>query len=344
MARLSLHGLSKSFAAGQYALREVSLEVPDGELCTIVGPSGCGKSTLLHLIAGLESPSAGEIRIDDVVVNRLGPRERDVAVVFQSYALYPHLDVRRNLGFPLRVAGVPARELGERVEATAAMLGLGELLGRRPRELSGGQRQRVALGRALIRRPRLFLLDEPLSNLDPALRSEMRAELKQLHQRLRTTFIHVTHDQTEAMTLSDRVVVLSAGTVQQIGAPRAIYGAPENLFVAGFFGQPRINVATPEALGLAGPTGAKVAVRAEHVAAGQGAAPPGALPGTLRLVEPLGAETWVTVELAQGGPRMIARTAPDFAGAPGDPAWLRVEATRLLWFGPDGRRLPSPAT
>jgi multiple sugar transport system ATP-binding protein len=339
VAALSLEAVTRIHRNGVVALKELTLEVRDGELLSVVGPSGCGKSTLLNLVAGLDAPTSGVIRIDGRPVNHLSPRERDVAMVFQSYALYPHLDVRRNLAFPLEVAGRPRREIAARVEETARLLGLEPLLGRRPRELSGGQRQRVALGRALVRRPRLFLLDEPLSNLDAGLRVELRAELKKLHERLGATFVHVTHDQAEAMTLSDRVAVLREGTLQQLGPPREIYGAPANAFVAAFVGTPRVNLVRPGTLGLAG-AGVQVGVRPEDLALVPGEAP-GALEARVWLVEPVGAETWVTVE--RGGEQLTLRAPPDFEAPSGAAVHLRVDPDRLHWFDArSGRRLQGP--
>jgi len=251
-------------------------------------------------------------------------------MVFQSYALYPHKDVRGNLAFPLQLARLPRAEIDRRVAETAELLELSPLLSRKPRELSGGQRQRVALGRALVRKPRVFLFDEPLSNLDAALRMEMRAEIKSLHQRLRRTFVYVTHDQAEAMTLSDRIAVLRAGELQQAAAPREIYERPANRFVAGFFGTPRINFVPGSVLGL--PDG-EAGVRPEHLEVVDARAP-GALEGTIELTELTGAETWVTV--AVQGERLVARAPADFAGRPGDRVRVRAAAERILRFDASG--------
>ncbi len=240
MAGVSLKGLGKSYGEVE-VLRGVELEVADGEFVVLVGPSGCGKSTLLRCIAGLEVITEGELCIGGRRVNELAPRDRDVAMVFQSYALYPHMTVRRNMSFALEIRKTPAAEIEAAVGEAAAMLGLEPLLDRRPRALSGGQRQRVAIGRAIVRRPQVFLFDEPLSNLDAALRSQMRVELKRLHQQLQSTIIYVTHDQVEAMTLADRIVVLEGGVVQQVGSPRELYERPANRFVAGFIGSPAMN-------------------------------------------------------------------------------------------------------
>ena len=224
------------------ALDGIDLEVPDGTFCVVVGPSGCGKSTLLRVVAGLEDADSGTVRIGEEDVTGASPRDRDVAFVFQSYALYPHLSVRGNLEFPLRVRGVPAAERDRRVREAAELLRIAELLDRKPRELSGGQRQRVAIGRAVVRRPRLFLFDEPLSNLDARLRSRMRLELVELHRRLATTSLYVTHDQAEAMTLAEMVVVIDRGRIHQVGSPREIYDRPADRFVADFVGSPAMNV------------------------------------------------------------------------------------------------------
>jgi multiple sugar transport system ATP-binding protein len=252
LARVVLESVSKAYPGDVRALHELTLVVDDGEFLTLVGPSGCGKSTTLNIIAGLETPTTGSVRIGGEEVTRRPPRERDVAMVFQDYALYPHMNVRQNIGFPLKFARLKRKQMEARIGETAELLGLAELLGRRPKELSGGQRQRVALARALVRRPKVFLFDEPLSNLDPALRVELRSELKRLHAELEATFVYVTHDQSEAMTLSDRVVVLHEGVLQQVGPPGDIYARPANSFVARFFGLPRINLVDAHVLGLDG--------------------------------------------------------------------------------------------
>ena len=240
MAGLSLRGVKKSF--GDTAIiHGVDLDIADGEFVVFVGPSGCGKSTLLRMIAGLETATSGSIAIGSRDVTELDPSQRGVAMVFQSYALYPHMNVADNIGFGLRMNGMPKAEVARKVEEAAGILHLGELLGRKPKELSGGQRQRVAIGRAIVRHPEVFLFDEPLSNLDAELRVQMRLEIARLHQQLDATMIYVTHDQVEAMTLADRIVVLRAGKVEQVGTPLALYDDPDNLFVAGFIGSPRMN-------------------------------------------------------------------------------------------------------
>ena len=241
MSAIELRGVSKSFGRTE-VIHGVDLDIGSGEFVVILGPSGCGKSTILRMIAGLEDISAGEIAIDGKVVNRLEPRERGCAMVFQNYALYPHMSVGENIGYGLKVAGVAKAERLRRVSAVARLVGLEDLLNRRPAQLSGGQRQRVAMGRAMIREPRVFLFDEPLSNLDATLRVQMRVEIRKLHNRLKTTSIFVTHDQVEAMTLADRLVVMNAGRIEQVGTPAEIYRAPATRFVAGFIGAPPMNL------------------------------------------------------------------------------------------------------
>jgi ABC-type sugar transport system ATPase subunit len=246
---VTLEQVSKEFPGGTVAVDHLSLEIEDGEFLILVGPSGCGKTTALRMIAGLEKPTSGTIRIGGRVVNEISPRERDIAMVFQNYALYPHMTVQRNLAYPLRQRRLPKDQIKQRVNEVAQMLSLEELLGRRPAQLSGGQRQRVAMGRALVREPSVFLLDEPLSNLDAKLRVQMRAGLKRLHARLGVTTIYVTHDQVEAMTLANRIAVMSAGQLQQLGPPQEVYDRPSNVFVAGFIGSPPMNLLRGTALG-----------------------------------------------------------------------------------------------
>ena len=291
MATLSFDAVEKRYGAVR-VLHRVDLEVADGEFIVLVGPSGCGKSTLLRCIAGLEDISTGELRIDGRRVNEVAPRDRDVAMVFQSYALYPHMTVRENMGFALKLAGAP--DVDARVDAAAAQLGLGHLLQRYPKELSGGQRQRVAMGRAIVRRPKVFLFDEPLSNLDASLRTSVRVELKRQHQQLRTTTVYVTHDQTEALTLADRIVVLNQGIVQQVGTPDELYAEPVNRFVAGFIGSPAMNFLERLAPGVV------VGVRPEAVIVGEG--PHRA---EVEVVERLGFESHVHLRL--GGEAVVAR-------------------------------------
>ncbi len=345
MAELRREGLAKEHPGGVVALRELDLQVRDGELVVLVGPSGCGKTTALRLVAGLEAPSRGRVRIDGRDVTTLPPRERDVAMVFQSYALYPHKSVRENLGFGLRMRGTPRPEIARRVEEVARTLGLAALLERRPAQLSGGQRQRVALGRAIVREPKAFLLDEPLSNLDARLRAEMRAELARLHRRLGATMLYVTHDQEEALTLGDRVVVLRDGAVQQAGPPLELYARPANVFVAGFLGAPAMNL-LPGASGLAldlpstRPPEPVIGVRPGDVAL--------VAPGTghadarVEVVEVLGHATLVHLRLAGSGAalRALVTGAGSLAPAIGETAGVRLATERLHLFDPrDGLRL-----
>ena len=340
MASVTLEKVSKTYGKNVHVVRELDLHVDDGQFVTLVGPSGCGKSTTLHMIAGLDHPTSGTVRIGDRAVNDLSPKDRDVAMVFQSYALYPHMNVRRNIAFPLENAGVERREIERRVAETASMLGIDALLHRRPRELSGGQRQRVALGRALVRRPRVFLFDEPLSNLDAELRTQMRSELKKLHETLGATFVYVTHDQAEAMTLADRIAVLRDGRLEQLGTPREIYGAPATAFVARFVGVPQVNLVPPPALGLPAAR-AEVGVRPEDLEVEARPAGGGGLDALVWLVEPVGPETWVTVE--RDGVRFVARAPASFDAPPGTPVRLSFDPARLHWFDAEtGRRIARP--
>jgi multiple sugar transport system ATP-binding protein len=241
MADLKLKNINKVYSNGFHAVKDVSLDIEDKEFLVLVGPSGCGKSTTLRMVAGLEKISSGELYIDDLLVNDVAPKDRDIAMVFQNYALYPHMNVFDNMGFSLKLKKVPKSEIKEKVHNAAKILGIEELLDRKPKQLSGGQKQRVALGRAIVRNPKVFLMDEPLSNLDAKLRIQMRSELIKLHQNLATTFIYVTHDQTEAMTMGTRIVVMKDGIVHQIDTPQNIYKNPANMFVAGFIGSPQMN-------------------------------------------------------------------------------------------------------
>jgi multiple sugar transport system ATP-binding protein len=241
MASIAIRGVSKRYRDGTVAVREFDLGIEDGELMILVGPSGCGKTTLLRMVAGLEEITEGEVQIGERIVNDLTPRDRDIAMVFQNYALYPHMTVAKNMGFALKRAGTPKDEIRRKVEQAAELLGISDQLGRKPANLSGGQRQRVAMGRAIVRDPQAFLMDEPLSNLDAKLRIQMRAEILRIQRRLQTTTVYVTHDQTEAMTLGDRVAVMRDGVLQQVGTPEELYGRPGTVFVAGFIGSPSMN-------------------------------------------------------------------------------------------------------
>ncbi|MGQ0812544.1 MAG: ABC transporter ATP-binding protein [Nitrospiraceae bacterium] len=364
MAEVKIEKLSKRFRQTEVII-DLTLTVHEGELFTIVGPSGCGKSTLLHVLAGLETPTEGRILFDGEDVTMLSPRSRDVALVFQNYALYPHMTVEENLAFPLlvgkRLQGKPSRDdIVRQVRGVAEMMGLSSVLERRPRELSGGQRQRVALGRALIRQPRVFLLDEPLSNLDAQLRAGMRAELRRLHDELRATMICVTHDQTDAMTLSDRVAVLDRGRLQQLGHPRELYDRPANVFVAGFIGSPAMNLMEAELQNgsiRTGPlrvpiphlvqprddgTAVTLGIRPEHVhVTSKDGSPtqPGQtpeIPGFIRLIEPTGGQTWVTVEIgtAPNIRTVTGLAASEIQAKTGDRVGLSVMPTHLHLFDP----------
>ena len=346
MARIRFVGLEKRYGS-QPVLSPLELGVEDGEFFTFVGPSGCGKSTLLHLIAGIEAPDAGAIYFNEDRVDGLAPGARDVAMVFQSYALYPHLTVRENIAFPLRVRGVARPEIVREVGRVAEALGLAALLDRKPRELSGGQRQRVALGRALVRRPRVFLMDEPLSNLDAQLRLEMREELKRLHEAYRVTTIYVTHDQEEAMALSQRMAVLAAGRVQQCGTPRQVYADPANLFVARFIGSPPINVIAGDAVHDV-PGAAPLLATHANVPLVLGVRPadvlvhaeprPRCLAAEVTLTEPTGSDVWVVGRWR--GQRIKGRAAPDARLERGATAHFSMPPDRIHFFAADtGARL-----
>ena len=311
-AGVSFRHVEKAYAAGQPpAVDDFTLDVRPGEFLVLVGPSGCGKSTTLRMVAGLELPTGGSIAIGGRDVTHLPPRDRDIAMVFQNYALYPHMTVRANMGFALRLRHVPKDEIARRVAAAAETLGLVPYLDRLPKALSGGQRQRVALGRAIVREPAVFLFDEPLSNLDAKMRVEMRAEIVRLHHRLGATMVYVTHDQVEAMTMGERIVVMSGGRIQQAAAPLEVYHRPANRFVASFIGTPPMNLVPPGVLDLGRTVGVRPeAVRVERMEAG-GEAGKGGLPATVDLVEPLGAETVVHAVLDQMNVPMVARVAGD---------------------------------
>ena len=336
MISVRLDRIRKSFTRGAPVLRDIDLEVPAGAFVTLVGPSGCGKSTILNLVAGFERPTSGEILFDGAVVNDRSPKERGAAMVFQSYALYPHLDVYSNIAFPLEVAGVSPAEIDIRVREIAARLEIDLFLDRRPRDLSGGQRQRVALGRALVRRTKLCLFDEPLSNLDPSLREHMRGEIKRLHEEGDSTYLYVTHDQIEALTMSDQMVVLESGVVQQIAPPREVYERPANTFVAGFIGSPRINLVHPATLRippeLTGGRTVIVGMRPEDITVGGGPPPEGTIPGRVYVAESMGAETLVTLEIA--GERVMGRAPAHFLPRLGEAAWARFTLSRAHFFDP----------
>jgi multiple sugar transport system ATP-binding protein len=331
MGALTLKAVTKSFGTVD-VIKGVDLTVQEGEFCVFVGPSGCGKSTLLRIIAGLEDATAGEVAIDGRRVNEVPPAKREIAMVFQSYALYPHLTVRDNMGLALKQAGVSRAEITASVDRAADMLALGPLLDRRPAELSGGQRQRVAIGRAIVRRPKLFLFDEPLSNLDAALRVATRIEIARLHRQLGATMIYVTHDQVEAMTLADRIVVLRAGKVEQVGAPMELYNDPANTFVAGFIGSPQMNFLKAGALGMRSDT---MGVRPEHIAISRDA---GQIEGTVSHVEKLGGETLVYVNTAAQG-LLTVRLFGEHDYPVDQAAFLTPDQGRAFHFNADGQRM-----
>jgi multiple sugar transport system ATP-binding protein len=323
MATLTLESLRKSYGETR-VLERVDIEVADGEYLVLVGPSGCGKSTLLRCIAGLEEISGGTLAIDGRRVNEVAPRDRDVAMVFQSYALYPHMTVGQNMGFPLRIRRRPAAEIDAAVRQSAELLDLTPLLDRYPSQLSGGQRQRVAMGRAIVRRPSVFLFDEPLSNLDAGLRTHMRVELKRLHRRLGATIVHVTHDQVEALTLADRILVLDKGIVQQVGTPRELFDTPANTFVAQFIGSPSMNLLQAEGHGEhCTVPGTSVTIPKAHVGPVTLGIRPSDLAvaagddGTVDVVESLGSTAHVHVDLGAGH-TVVAEAREPVALQPGD--------------------------
>ena len=342
MAEVSLRDVRKSYGHME-AIHGVNITVADREFVALVGPSGCGKSTLLRMIAGLEEITSGEIAIGGRVVNGMEPKERDIAMVFQNYALYPHKTVAENMGFSLKLRGVKPAEIRERVTEAAAILGLSDFLDRLPKAMSGGQRQRVAMGRAIVRDPAVFLFDEPLSNLDAALRVQMRAEIRALHERLGSTSIFVTHDQIEAMTMADRIIVLRSGNVEQAGAPMELYDRPANAFVASFIGSPAMNllpgtaaegrIHLSDALSIPAPVPCRGAVtwgiRPEHVEM-TGADAPGAIPARVTLIENTGMASYVVTEA--GGVRIsvIFTSRPDIRR--GDEIWLNFDALRQHVF------------
>ncbi|QYK41814.1 MAG: ABC transporter ATP-binding protein [Paracoccaceae bacterium] len=328
MGKITLSQVRKSFGEVD-VIPGIDLSIEDGEFVVFVGPSGCGKSTLLRLIAGLEDTTSGTIAIDGRDATDLPPAKRGLAMVFQSYALYPHMTVRKNIAFPLKMAGVSDAEQTRKVEAAAKVLNLAPYLDRRPGQLSGGQRQRVAIGRAIVREPAAFLFDEPLSNLDAALRVTMRQEITELHQSLKTTMIYVTHDQVEAMTMADKIVVLHAGRIEQVGSPLELYRSPKNLFVAGFIGSPKMNFITgPEA---AKHGAATIGVRPEHLDIGA----TGTWTGTVGLSEHLGSDTFVKV-MVDGIGAINVRASGEVSVHHGDHVGLTPQPGKLHRFGPDG--------
>ena len=358
MASVSFNNVQKTYGNKVKVIHGIDFAIADGEFVVLVGPSGCGKSTLLRMLAGLEEISGGEVLIDGKVVNDLESKDRDIAMVFQSYALYPHMTVRENMGFSLRLRKADAAETARRIDEAARVLNLGALLDRHPRELSGGQRQRVAMGRAIVRDPKVFLFDEPLSNLDAKLRVAMRAEIKELHQRLKTTTVYVTHDQIEAMTMADRIVVMHDGIVEQIGTPLELFDRPGNLFVAQFIGSPAMNVfpgtlrgngngngsAEVDALGARWPAPA-IAGAASGAQAVQYGIRPGDLelaasgvPAKVVVVEPTGAETELVLDV--GGTQLTLVMHGRTAVQPGEAVHLALDASKAHVFdGASGKRL-----
>ena len=350
MAEIRLENIRKLFK-DIAVINGIGLTIKDGEFFTFVGPSGCGKSTILNMIAGLESPSAGKIYFDNTVMNELSPKERDVAMVFQSYALYPHMSVHENIAFPLRIKKTEQASLTEEVKRVATLLGLETMLHKKPKELSGGQRQRVALGRAIIRKPKVFLMDEPLSNLDARLRIAMRAELKKLHQQLGITTVYVTHDQSEAISLSDRVAVLNEGVIQQCGTPLEIYRKPANVFVGGFIGSPPMNfirssvqnldpleidcdgiIISPTTVRLSEKTNLTIGIRPEDIIisaekSGEGIAV------DISIVEPAGSFNWVDVLWNHSNVK--GRSGSDEKLKPGDKAFMRFPPEKVAVFDGD---------
>ena len=349
MAQVTLKAIKKNYGSVA-AIHGVDIDIADGEFVVLVGPSGCGKSTLLRMIAGLETITDGELSIGDRVVNELEPKDRDIAMVFQNYALYPHMTVAANMGFSLEHRGGSKAEIAERVNWAADILGLAPLLDRFPRQLSGGQRQRVAMGRAIVRNPQVFLFDEPLSNLDAKLRVVMRGEIKGLHQRLGVTTVYVTHDQIEAMTMADKIVVMNGGRVEQIGAPLDLYDRPANLFVAGFIGSPAMNMLAgsitaagfvtggltlPLPKGIVPVQNAIYGIRPEHLSLAAGG-----IPAMVRLVEPMGSETQVTMQV--GEHMVIGVFRERLRTQPGGIIHVQPDLDVLhLFDAASGQRLPS---
>lgn len=364
MAEVILNEVCKSYAKGALAVNRFSLKICDGEFLVLVGPSGCGKSTTLRMIAGLEEITSGTIHIDERCVNAVPPKDRDLAMVFQNYALYPHMTVFKNMAFGLKLRGLPKAEIHARVTEAAAILGLEELMERLPKQLSGGQRQRVAVGRAIVRKPKVFLFDEPLSNLDAKMRVEMRSELQRLHRRLKATMIYVTHDQTEAMTMGDRIVVMAGGSIQQAASPREVYRRPQNRFVAGFIGTPPMNfirgaldreaehlifrTADQRWVPLSDQNTAKMSAyvgrtillgfRPEAISLSPKAASGAGFDGIVDVVEPMGAETFVQILLTDGT-RITVRVSPDCRLHAGETLFFHPEMHQVLFFDPDSEQL-----
>ena len=349
MASVSIRNVKKNYGQVE-TLRNLSVDIDDGEFVILVGPSGCGKSTLLRMIAGLESTNAGEIRIGDTVVNDLPPKARDIAMVFQNYALYPHMTVADNMNFSLRLAGLPKADIRKKVDEAAQILGLHELLGRYPKQLSGGQRQRVAMGRAIVRDPKVFLFDEPLSNLDAKLRVQMRSEIKDLHRRLGSTIIYVTHDQIEAMTMADKIVVMRSGVIEQIGSPLDLYDRPKTRFVAGFIGSPSMNFIEGTLTSSGFRTGeglllpvANMEMPAQDVPAAYGIRPEhlrlseDGIPAIVELVEPTGSETHIMLKV--GDQKIVGAVRERVSLRYGDAVFLTPDLEKVHLFDTSGQRI-----
>jgi multiple sugar transport system ATP-binding protein len=333
MGRIVLEKVTKSFGETE-VIPPLDLTIEDGEFAVFVGPSGCGKSTLLRVIAGLEDATSGRVVIDDDDVTEVSPSKRGLAMVFQTYALYPHMTVRKNIAFPMRMAGMNEEEQEKRISAAAASLNLTDYLDRKPGQLSGGQRQRVAIGRAIVRDPSAFLFDEPLSNLDAALRVGMRLEITEMHERMQTTMIYVTHDQVEAMTMANKIVVLQAGVIEQVGSPLELYHRPKNKFVAGFIGSPKMNLIEGEKAEKY--SAHTIGIRPEHVAVSDKS---GTWEGTVGVAEHLGSDTFIHIHGIVGCDPMTVRAAGDVSFKHGDRVYLTPDTTQIHKFDAQDLRI-----
>jgi multiple sugar transport system ATP-binding protein len=333
MGRIQLENVTKNFGSAQ-VIPPLNLTIEDGEFAVFVGPSGCGKSTLLRLIAGLEDTTSGRVMIDGEDVTQVSPSKRGLAMVFQSYALYPHMTVRKNIAFPMRMAGVPIAEQNTRIEAAAKALNLTDYLDRKPGQLSGGQRQRVAIGRAIVRDPKAFLFDEPLSNLDAALRVGMRLEISEMHKRMGTTMIYVTHDQVEAMTMADKIVVLQAGVIEQVGSPLELYHKPRNAFVAGFIGSPKMNIFSGPEAEMHGCH--SIGIRPEHTDV---STTDGLWKGVVGVAEHLGSDTFIHVHETGLAETVTVRISGDMAVQHGDTIYLTPQDGQIHRFDAQGLRI-----
>ena len=334
MGQIKLNQVTKRFGDVQ-VIPPLDLDINEGEFVVFVGPSGCGKSTLLRLIAGLEDTTSGHISIDGNDATQLAPAKRGLAMVFQSYALYPHMSVRKNIAFPMRMAGLDQATQDAKIDAAAKALNLTDYLDRKPGQLSGGQRQRVAIGRAIVREPAAFLFDEPLSNLDAALRVGMRLEIMELHKKLKTTMVYVTHDQVEAMTMADKIVVLQAGVIEQVGSPLELYHAPRNIFVAGFIGSPKMNLITGAEAQKFG--AATIGVRPEHISVSKSE---GVWKGKVGVAEHLGSDTFIHIHETGLMDMMTVRISGDIEARHGDTIYLTPDTTQMHKFDEKGLRQP----